>query len=218
MQSAEVSSILLKRVASAAWKRAKLGVNESFRTYRVVKRDKYVLVMPRRRDWQRAFRSDKFPFVSVVVYPEPVHFSTFEQAVESTREGGSGYHHRGAVGTVSLQAHRAIRGFYKRHLELSFAQAHFKVGTEKNQLPRRLATRYGGWRRHALTEALHVASGLGLEVWVDNKALKRFLAIPSPPGLFHHELLEVARGLGMETDMRANGIMLVPRVQRSARR
>ena len=193
----------LVRVAGAAWEMARKGTTSSFMSHRVVKHSNYLVVMPRLKKWRQARSVDTLP---IVIFPDPKHFEHFRKAVSSTREDGPGYDHPGGIGTVRLR--KQADELSGPHLELLYAQAHFKVGTSDNELPRSLATRYGGWRVYALREALKMARLLRKEVWIHKNVLK-------PPGntsdRFSDEVERVSKQTGFDVLRMAEGVWIVPK-------
>ncbi len=209
----------LKRyVSHEAWIEPSNFESDDFLDHHVVRSDKTILVMspfswfshrfakPRstkKHDSDMLFTSKE----DIVVFPKLEHADHFIKALQGLRVAGPSSLNPGAIGTVRLRLYLSKQS---QRLALSFAQAHFKTGTGSD-LPRPMATYYGGWRKRALTEAVKLAVhvNLPLEVsWSKLYPRDRNYSDVSP---LHRELIEVANNLGVkvkETKLR-NGRFLI---------
>lgn len=113
-------------------------------------------------------QSEGMGYYRIVAYPDPEHFELFADKVARFRMIHSVGSHQdtnpSGIGTVLLweddpekvyrRPKSSIKG--KTYFIMQYAQAHFRVGQAHWQVPRSIATHYGGWRVHCLEEAIQL--------------------------------------------------------------
>ncbi|MFH0713992.1 MAG: hypothetical protein V1722_05450 [Candidatus Micrarchaeota archaeon] len=111
-------------------------------------------------------RKSDYPWrdvIKFVAYPDPKHAEEFKKAVRGVRNAGPVDRNPGAIGTAALTI---VHG-EKIQGALAFVQAHYK--TNGNQpLPRKLATRYNGWRHHCLDQIMALVKETRATVSIGN--------------------------------------------------
>lgn len=90
-----------------------------------------------------------FGAISIVAFPDLADVAEFKQAAQGAMHAGPANINKGAVGSLMLDNS-------KDEIILKYAQAHYKT-TGEFGLPRRLATKYGGWRVSAFVHAINLA-------------------------------------------------------------
>jgi|GEM_PF-3372841 len=150
-----------RRVVKKAWREAE-GVSEIglFRKFRAKREKKMVLVSPKVPK-----KGAGAITMRVVAFPEPGDMEAFKKARKGVYSGGPADTNPGAIGTFSFKLTDPARQNIPDVSAESetFIQSHFlgqgnpKLLTPLQGLPRRLATKYGGWRKHALEEAIRIA-------------------------------------------------------------
>ncbi len=179
------------KAAMLAWKKAKPGKNPNFMGYRVVKLPKVVLVMPKLEQWPSRRRKTHF---SILAFPRPEHIGLFRTALKNVAYGSPGGQNPGSLGTIRFIAE--TRGD-ERFLTFFYVQYHFKVGSGHGLVPRKLATFYAGWRKHALREILTNAFRRKLRVIApDYQLFHQAGKKTSQPRQVYHELVDLASELG----------------------
>ena len=130
----------MAEVARSAWKTAPNGVTDKFMDHRLLK-DKKMVVLTH---CGRGIRQ-----IEIFAFPKPEHSGDFFKALGGINQSGPGHFMWGSIGSLRMFKTPSSNVF-----ELAHVQAHFKAGKEKYQLPRRLATFYGGWRKRVISEAI----------------------------------------------------------------
>ncbi len=172
---------------------------------RLVNVGKMALLTPTHEAWKDSVRKGApFAYINFVAYPKLCHVKTFESANMSVRLSGPASRWRGSVGSIELIPGEDREG--KRVLFLDHVQAHFKTGTELHDLPRSLATYYGGWRRSALEHLVRMARENRTEVQIPIELITRNQGT-SP---FGKELFSVCTNLGVQVVNRAGHLVLNP--------
>ncbi|MFH0713600.1 MAG: hypothetical protein V1722_03600 [Candidatus Micrarchaeota archaeon] len=171
---------------------------------RVVKLPKMVIVMPphsklRQREtiWQKGelkIAPNIFNLSDTVVYPHPKDMAQFEKAVLGTSIGGPSYDYPGSIGSIGLTFTSMTD---KPHLLLRHIQAHFKTKEGEYVLPRKLATKYGSWRIHALREIFKMAAHHNLPIILASDAILRH-TIQGKRAVYVKDLETVAREMKFE--------------------
>lgn len=171
---------------------------------RVVKLPKMVIVMPphlklRRREkiWQIGelkIAPNIFNLSDIVVYPHPEDMAQFEKAVWETSIGGPSFDYPGAIGSIGLTFTSMTSN---PHLLLRYVQAHFKTTGPYHPLPRKLATKYGGWRVHAFREIFKMAQHHNLPIILASDAILRH-TIQGKRAAYVKDLETVAREMKFE--------------------
>ncbi len=187
-----------------AWEELPDGVHEDFHGHRIVKLPKILLLVPPLQQWRdvvsRTARKGilgEFNGLTVLAFPRPEHIVSFEQAAKGVRAAGPASIVPGAIGTLR------VGGFERSgspEFVLSMAQAHFKTGKGAGFLPRTLATRYAGWRKHALSQVLKLLHKEGVSLGIHMIHLYpqgRTLYKVSP---FHNEVLSLGKELGFKVE------------------
>lgn len=156
----------------------------------IVRLKKMVLVVPCLSEAFGGVRAELPHELRIIAFPKPDHFETFKVASRGVRRTGPAELNQAGIGTLRLIRSKG------RRMVIDFAQAHFRTrdshSLPRNVLPRGLATHYGGWRKHALREALRIAKEHKFSIAV--RRYESFLAsarITSPQ--FVKEVEDVAR-------------------------
>ncbi len=155
----------LKEVARRAWQEAKPGVNENFlnTSCTVVKHSKIILVISNLKK-----KESRQGGTQIVAFPKPQHTVDFEKANRLVRGKGPAQRLRGTIGSVVMH-----RTYYhpNQHFTIRYVQSHFTTG--KENLPRGLATYYGGWRKRALREVFRMAKNENAIILVGFDTIRR---------------------------------------------
>jgi len=137
----------------------------------------------------------------IVAFPKPEHQPAFAEAYFGVKPGGPAELHRGAIGSVYLSTDLLMH-----RLNVEFAQAHFKT-QGRFPLPRRLATYYGGWMKHALREALTVAKENQMALAIPVSVLRR----RQTRLRFREEIQEIARESNAVVKKKMFATLIIPR-------
>ncbi len=182
-------------VAKHAWTHAVPGVNEDMLGHTVVRLSKVVLVMPKLEEIRKTLRrevtdSSKRGIVwsHIVAFPKPEHVGQFINAIVTTAVGGPAYEYPGSVGVVQIRFSTTGNPV----IELDHAQSSFKAGIDKYNLPRKLATYYAGWRKHALEEVIKLAKETHTPIEVRRSNLYLGKSTDKVSG-FHQDLLDLCK-------------------------
>ncbi|MDP3742560.1 MAG: hypothetical protein Q8R15_04555 [Candidatus Micrarchaeota archaeon] len=130
----------MAEVARSAWEIAPHGVTDKFMGHRLLK-DKKIVVLTGYGNSGRQ--------VQIFAFPKPEHSGDFFKALGGINQSGPGHFMWGSIGSL-----RMFKIPSRNVFELAHVQAHFKAGEGEYQLPRRLATFYGGWRKRVISEAI----------------------------------------------------------------
>ncbi len=201
MPRSELIPIVLK-----AWKELPDGVHEDFHGHRIVKLPKVLLVTPRLDEWREmvhyaevalrtGYRPPHDP-IKILAFPRPEHIEVFVGAANGVRAGGPGYKHSGSIGTLEIEREE----FGPSDFFLSFAQSHFIAGKGEHCLPRSLATKYAGWRKHALHDALKILHEERVSLGVPLSVLYR--GSTRNKSRFHKEVIDLSKATGFNLEER----------------
>ncbi|MFH0713971.1 MAG: hypothetical protein V1722_05355 [Candidatus Micrarchaeota archaeon] len=159
-----------REIVEKAWKEIPVGESRDFDEYRVLRTPKLVLFAPHSSNWNKPADPRYFAQpVHIVAFPDPKHFEDFANASRVLTGGGPSWRNPIAIGTLALNPpssfHTKIGDgprISRTYFTLSAIQAHYTVGRGKTKeekaapFPRKLATRYAGWRKHALDLLMQV--------------------------------------------------------------
>lgn len=178
-----------KRVRDKLWKLPN-GVSE-VGGYRVVKDKSMVLVTEVPPEKERVMD------INIVAFPRAEHFPEFEKASRGVEGYGSALINPTGIGTISI-TRRPGEPYILR-----YAQSHYL--TEGNPrltdaslgLKRKLATRYHGWRKRAIKEAIKLVKRENTSLIVTKQGLRgsRKLDV-NGRSQFEREVREVAWDMG----------------------
>ncbi len=160
----------LVEVAQRAWKGQWTG-RRRLNGKTVYRDNKMVTVVRRKVQTNRVYANPRTAPVThqIVFFPRPEHFPIFQKAGSHTDFFGPADDNPHAVATLFLRTHGGIT-------RLDYAQGHYTVG---KHMPRALATRYAGWLRRGLNQALDVAQRHHSNLVLLPEVLSGDLAAPS---------------------------------------
>ena len=124
-----------------------------------IKDSKMVILAEEKNTWSSKEGGESLS-ASIVAYPKLEHFDDFLKASAGVRVIGPSFWNPGAVGTIYLKERMEPNLLY-----VSYVQSHFKTGVDGGKLlSRSLATKYGGWRKRCLKEAILFAHKSGKDL------------------------------------------------------
>ncbi len=155
---------------------------------RVVEKDRKMLALT-----QAVHDKGQLFFLEVIVLPRLRHFRAFVRATSGVEMYGPGRGKQGSIGSLWMTRYK--QDYFVKHI-----QAHYRAGTAPNFLPRRLATRYGGWRIRALRIAFREAKLRNAAVIIPEHTLKKEKANKQRSAALLRDLHMVARELGAKVE------------------
>ncbi|MFH0713993.1 MAG: hypothetical protein V1722_05455, partial [Candidatus Micrarchaeota archaeon] len=135
-----------------------------------------------------------FHAIQIVAYPHPAHLREFQEAQEGLRAAGPARDYPRSIGSIELDVHP------ERLIEIQHIQSHYSTSNAR-PLPRGLATRYAGWRVHALRHALQLAREFQRPLYIPKDVLYPRLMIYQKTvkkTQLHRDLLRVCKELGFK--------------------
>lgn len=91
-----------------------------------------------------------------VFFPHPRNLAAFEKAAQTTREDGPSRTYPGSVGSIRVSKDPFYYLKDSNCWEIEYIQGHF-IQKKSSDLPRKLATEYGGWKHRLLGEIFEEA-------------------------------------------------------------